>query len=407
MIAKFIIFIISLFFCLHLTQSQYDWIKYDKIDEVFEKINAITADNCAQKQTSELQLPEDVIYRLPSIDQLKKSLILHNRTQLLHVRNIAHKNAILYSYLLQTLFDFDQPGLFYYYLHSSADITGSRAYLNASGVMYDTDKCYAHWYKNYFNKTVPRFGPLAWRDDDFYDAFNWRNEWTNQTIRIVDLGAGRNSMYTSKYYKGNDWYFTWLPDPSPTDLYNGKVVHYFQISAAKEVGKFEENARPMQFYGPYGAEDNPGPTKWTAPYFDCGRSNKWIISSVSPIVDVYPRHTEYRNVQSYRFLAVSVASIDFIMQDINQCDDFNVGQDMNEKTRNYFAGTHKCKPTTRCEPLNNFGFRRGGYQCMCQPGYRYPSFQNGPFKGEVIEKSTKEEYDRNFDCIKVDCKFLN
>jgi hypothetical protein len=117
-----------------------------------------------------------------------------------------------------------------------------------------------------------------------------------------------------------------------------------------EKGKFEENARPMQFYGPYGAEDNPGPTKWTAPYFDCGRSNKWIISSVSPIVDVYPRHTEYRNVQSYRFLGVSVASIDFIIQDINQCDDFNVGQDMNEKTRKYFSGTHKCKPTTRCEP---------------------------------------------------------
>lgn len=39
---------------------------------------------------------------------------------------------------------------------------------------------------------------------------------------------------------------------------------------------------------------------------------------------------------------------------------------------------------------------------MCQPGYRYPPYQNGPFKGEIIEKATKEEYQRSFDCIAVD-----
>ena len=43
---------------------------------------------------------------------------------------------------------------------------------------------------------------------------------------------------------------------------------------------------------------------------------------------------------------------------------------------------------------------------MCQPGYRYPPYQNGPFKGELIEKATKEEYEKNFDCIPVDCKYL-
>lgn len=58
----------------------------------------------------------------------------------------------------------------------------------------------------------------------------------------------------------------------------------------------------------------------------------------------------------------------------------------------------------KCEPLNGFGFRRGGYQCMCQPGYRYPPFENGPFKGEIIEKATREEYAYSFDCIAVDCK---
>ena len=166
-----------------LCWAQFEWIKYDKINEIMEKINAVNADNCAMKQPSELQLIEDVVYHPPTVELLKKSIILSNRTQLLHARNIAHKNGILYSYQLQQLFDFDQPGLMYYYLHAAADITGAQAYLNSSGIIYDTDKCYAHWYKNYFNKTLPRYGPMAWRDDDFYDAFNWKNEWTNQTIR--------------------------------------------------------------------------------------------------------------------------------------------------------------------------------------------------------------------------------
>lgn len=168
---------------IKLSDSQFEWITYDKIDEIMEKMNAVTADNCHLKQPSELQLIADVVHQPPTVELLKKGIILSNRTQLLHARNIAHKNAILYSYQLQNLFDFYQPGLMYYYLHAAADITGARSYLNQSGIIYDTDKAYTHWYKSYFNKTVPRFGPMAWRDDDFYDAFNWKNEWTNQTIQ--------------------------------------------------------------------------------------------------------------------------------------------------------------------------------------------------------------------------------
>lgn len=51
---------------------------------------------------------------------------------------------------------------------SVADITGGRGMLNGSGIFFDQDKYYAHWYKNYFNKTIPLFGPYAWRADDFY-----------------------------------------------------------------------------------------------------------------------------------------------------------------------------------------------------------------------------------------------
>jgi hypothetical protein len=148
---------IALVLSFGLCNGQFEWIVYDRIDEIMEKMNAVTKENCHQKQPSELQLIEDVVHQPPTIDLLKKGIILANRTQLLHTRNMAHKNAILYSYQLQNLFDFDQPGLMYYYLHASADITGARSYLNQSGIIYDTDKAYAHWYKNYFNKTVPRY----------------------------------------------------------------------------------------------------------------------------------------------------------------------------------------------------------------------------------------------------------
>jgi hypothetical protein len=92
--------------------------------------------------------------------------------------------------------------------------------------------------------------------------------------------------------------------------------------------------------------------------------------------------------------------------DINQCAETGQSNaqsnDPQSKQPNLFAGTDKCKPTTRCEPLFGFGFRRGGYQCMCQPGFRYPPYQDGPFQGYYIEKATREEYATNFDCLKVE-----
>ena len=184
--------------------------------------------------------------------------------------------------------------------------------------------------------------------------------------------------------------------------------------------KLQDIAENIEFYGPPHPEDpqgelvicsifitnfrflEKGPTLWTRPYFDCGRSNKWIISAVSPIVDIYPRHTEYRHLQDMQNIAVAVTDVDFIMMDINQCTETDQ-TDTQFKQANLFAGTDKCKPTTRCEPLIGFGFRRGGYQCLCQPGYRYPPYQDGPFKGYIIEKATHEEYVHNFDCLKVEC----
>jgi hypothetical protein len=113
---------LSVFLCILLferSRSQFEWIVYDKIDEIMDRINSVTAGNCFQKQPSELLLPEESVYQKPSIEMLKKDIIMRNRTQLLHIRNIAHRNALLFSYLFQRLFDFEEPGLTYILLHNA------------------------------------------------------------------------------------------------------------------------------------------------------------------------------------------------------------------------------------------------------------------------------------------------
>ena len=113
---------ISLSLCFLLINkncSQFEWISYDKIDEIMDEINSVNSINCFEKQPSELVLPEESVYQKPTIEMLKKDIIMRNRTQLLHVRNIAHRNALLYSYLFQRLFDFEEPGLTYIFLHNA------------------------------------------------------------------------------------------------------------------------------------------------------------------------------------------------------------------------------------------------------------------------------------------------
>ena len=44
--------------------------------------------------------------------------------------------------------------------------------------------------------------------------------------------------------------------------------------------------------------------------------------------------------------------------------------------------------STECEPLEGWGFRRGGYQCRCRPGFRLPNVVRRPFLGEIVERAS-------------------
>lgn len=210
-----------------------------------------------------------------------------------------------------------------------------------------------------------------------------------------DLGAiPENSMgdnYTTDFYRTNEWYNIWLPDDAvQKGLQDTKTVYDVRIRYANNT-----NAT-FSFHGPPGAEEYPGPVNWTRPYFDCGRSNTWKFAAVVPIADIYPRHTQFRHVEYPTYTAVSVMEMNFERIDINQCPlgEGNPGP-------NKFADTAKCKKgTTECEPLHGWGFRRGGYQCRCRPGFRLPNVVRRPYLGEIVERASPAQYGKrgNFDC---------
>lgn len=102
-------------------------------------------------------------------------------------------------------------------------------------------------------------------------------------------------------------------------------------------------------------------------------------------------------VLSRRYVAVAVMEVDFERIDINQCP---IGE--GNPAPNFFAGTARCKNmTTECEPVHGYGFRRGGYQCRCRPGFRLPKVVRSPYLGELIERATEWEHNSGYNCDKI------
>jgi hypothetical protein len=69
----------------------------------------------------------------------------------------------------------------------------------------------------------------------------------------------------------------------------GKLYNIFQNFSSKVLIKISILTS--------GAHEEDGPVKWIRPYFDCGRSNRWLFAAVVPIVDLYPRYTGFRHIE--------------------------------------------------------------------------------------------------------------
>jgi hypothetical protein len=78
----------------------------------------------------------------------------------------------LFSWIFQKLNTTEtfnmQPGMLYYYFSTIADVTANENNINGSGIMFDNNGSFATWYKTLpFNRTLPLFGPRAYRFDDY------------------------------------------------------------------------------------------------------------------------------------------------------------------------------------------------------------------------------------------------
>lgn len=367
----------------------------DNFDDIVSKTERVNQDNCAVVDRNQLFLPMSTVSHIPDIKQFGIDPIYQNRTNLLAVHNLALNRAFYYSFILQKAQDDVEPGFMYYILSSAADVS-SNPNVNSSAIYYSPHRAFTPSYNGFFNKTMPLFAPRAHRLDDYNDPYQLKGVSTMNTIAITDLGSirpeMRDSNYTTEAYKTNEWYSAWLPDL--TKRHDSKPTYSVQIQHANGTNE------TFVFHGPPGASDEPGPIKWQRPYYDCGRINKWLISASVPIADLFPRHTGWRHIELPIYVAASVIEMDFNRLDINQCQ---TSADPNYLEANYYSDTAKCrKDTTSCEPIHGYGFRRGGYQCRCKPGFKLPKHVRGPYLGELVERASDFELRQGFHCQKIE-----
>ena len=93
------------------------------------------------QHVSELFMPEDTVSHKPDIKEININPVLPNRTDMLHIHNMALSRSFFFSFILQSRFNrpntnetYD-PGLMYYYLSTIADVSANPK-LNASAVYF-------------------------------------------------------------------------------------------------------------------------------------------------------------------------------------------------------------------------------------------------------------------------------
>ncbi|KAK3876401.1 hypothetical protein Pcinc_018813 [Petrolisthes cinctipes] len=384
--------------------AQFEYHEIDAFDQIDSLFKLVNLDNCFIKPSRDLFLPTETVSHLPDIRQLNIDPIFPNRTNILHLHNMAHSRAFFFSYILQSRFkrpavnisdsasEYD-PGLMYYFLSTMADVAANPK-INASAMYFQPNMAYSSSYKGFFNKTMPLFAPRAFRMDDYNDPVHLERISTLNFFQVEDLGAilpkGQRSLnYTLEDYRINEWYYSWLPYANRQQ--DELTTYQVKIRYANNTNE------TYVFHGPNAPDEDPGPVKFTRPYFDCGRSNKWSFPAITPVADLHPRHTQFRHIEYPTLTAISVMELDFERIDINQCPrgEGNSGP-------NSFADTSRCKKdTTECEPLDGYGFRRGGYQCRCKPGFRLPNVVRRPYLGEMVERATRYQYSTAFSCTPI------
>lgn len=291
-----------------------DWMKWDRFDELNQKLTLLQ-DNpgrCNSLTKAEQYMPEDTVSQVPRFNTLRSEAWYQNRSSLIHLHNMALNRAFFYSYIFQkfntSVFDFTfNPDWYYYYMSATADIHASDNFINGSAVFFDFNCSYPNWFSTMgFNETLPFFGPHAYKVDDYRDPGNWLREPTLTTATVRDFGAmGSMSNYSHPRYKMNPWYDLWLPDTSGNEDSLNKFTYSVGIKYSRVTGHFtHKEFQASVFFGPASPgqldKDKALPVLFTRPYFDCGHSNKWVVSATSPVVDFMARYSNFTHLRRPR-----------------------------------------------------------------------------------------------------------
>lgn len=300
----------ALFLIAHGLETPFEWMRPDRFDIINDKFYSITGENCRSKRAEDLKFRDDTVAQKPRYNMLLSTIIYSNRTALLHAHNMALNRAFFYSFIYQQLnntWDFQtQPGLMYIYMGHAADVSANPGFINGSSIFFDNNCSYPNWYRKMnFNNTLPLFGPRAWREDDYNEPTNWLREPSNNTIDIHDYGSGRIRNYSYPQYKGNPWYKSWLPDLFQQDDSVRKFTYSVGIKYSNATGVFtKDEFQDYSFFGPPQPGQQSGeeslPVLISAPYFDCDRSNRWIVTASSPVVEYMPRYSPWIHLRRAR-----------------------------------------------------------------------------------------------------------
>jgi hypothetical protein len=139
------------------------------VDEILQKMAAITADNCNEAAFNDLRLPHETVSHLPNFLNINfyGDVITENRTSLILAHNLALRAGIFMSFMNHIHAPVEkftnQTDWLYYYTSTWADSTASDD-VKYSAFYYDQNSTYANWYYELpFNMTLPLYGPRVWQ----------------------------------------------------------------------------------------------------------------------------------------------------------------------------------------------------------------------------------------------------
>lgn len=306
------VFVVTLcLFTLLRSKSLITWTKSDNYSVVQKYLLKISQSACRSNDKQNMFLHKDILTQIPKYNELLTKTFYKNRSSLIQLHNMALNRAMFYSFILQKMnssqsFDI-QPDWNYMYMSTTADVNANKGIFNGSAIYFDTHCHYPNWYTTVdFNDTLQLFGPKAYRIDDTFEMDNFLRENTDRSCIVKDMGSGFNHNYTHPLYKMNPWYQFWLPDISASEDSVNKFTYAVNMKYSNKTGQFiKKEYDTFRFFGP----NSPGineqderllPVRFTRPYFDCGSSNKWIVSAAAPIVDYMPRYLNWTHLRRQR-----------------------------------------------------------------------------------------------------------